>query len=84
MSDETIRSMWSFVFPFCNVQNYHGNLGFLSGNIIDKLWNLVKPFAGHISEMVGPIYVKQYEVHWFWYWVNYVTLTFDLNIDLVV
>ena len=29
-------NMWSCVFPFCNVQNYHGNLGFLSWNIIEK------------------------------------------------
>ena len=36
MCEETVRNMWSCVFPFCNVQNYHGNLGFLSWNIIKK------------------------------------------------
>ena len=26
--EETMRNMWSCVYPFCNIQNYHGNLKF--------------------------------------------------------
>ena len=39
---------------------------------------------GHISGMVGPIDVKRKGGAWVGYWVNYVTLTFDLthNLDL--
>ena len=33
-----MRNMWSCEFPFCSVQNYHGNLGFLSWNIIERSW----------------------------------------------
>ena len=36
MCEETMCNMWSCVFPFYNVQNYHGNLGFLSWNIIEN------------------------------------------------
>ena len=36
MREETMCNMWSCVFPFHYVQNYHGNLGFLSWNIIEK------------------------------------------------
>ena len=36
MCEETMRNMWSCVFPFYNVHNCHGNLGFLSWNIIEK------------------------------------------------
>ena len=36
MREESMCNMWSCVFPFHNVQNYHGNLGFLSWNIIEK------------------------------------------------
>ena len=37
---------------------------------------------GHISGMVGPIDVKRKGGAWVGYWVNYVTLTFDLTHDL--
>ena len=37
---------------------------------------------GHISGMIGLIDVKRKEGASFGYWVNYVTLTFDLNYDL--
>ena len=36
MREESMCNMWSCVFPFHYVQNYHGNLGFLSWNIIEK------------------------------------------------
>ena len=36
MCEETMCNTWSCVFPFCNIQNYHGNLEFLSWNIIKK------------------------------------------------
>ena len=36
MCEETMCNMWSCVFPFCNVLNYHGNLGFSFWNIIEK------------------------------------------------
>ena len=41
----------------------------------------VKHFIGHISGMVGPIDVKEKGGASVGYWVNYVTLTFDLNHD---
>ena len=46
----------------------------------------VKHCIGHISGMVSPIDVKQKEGASVGYWVNYVTLTFDLthDLDLVV
>ena len=34
--EEIMRDMWSCVFPFCDIQNYHGNLGFLSWSVIEK------------------------------------------------
>ena len=36
MCEKTMCNMWSCVFPFCSVQNYHGNLEFSSWNIIKK------------------------------------------------
>ena len=46
----------------------------------------VKHSIGHISGMVGPIDVKRKGGASVGYWVNYVTLTFDLthDLDLVV
>ena len=46
----------------------------------------VKHCIGHISEMVGPIDVKRKGDASVGYWVNYVTLIFDLtnDLDLVV
>ena len=46
----------------------------------------VKHFSGHISRMAGPIDVKRKGEASVGYWVNYVTLTFDLthDLDLVV
>ena len=41
----------------------------------------VKHFIGHISGMVGPIDLKQKGGALIGYWVNYVTLTFDLTHD---
>ena len=34
-------NMWYCVFPFPDVQNYHGNLGFLSWDIIEKSLNFL-------------------------------------------
>ena len=42
----------------------------------------VKHYFGHISGMVGPIDVKQKGSASVGYWVQYVTLTFDLTHDL--
>ena len=42
----------------------------------------VKHYFGHISGMLGPIDVKRKESALVWYWVQYVTLTFDLTHDL--
>ena len=42
----------------------------------------VKHSIGHISGMVGPIDVKRKGGALGGYWVNYVTLTFDLTHDL--
>ena len=42
----------------------------------------VKRHFGHISGMVGPIYVKRKESASVGYWVQYVALTFDLTHDL--
>ena len=42
----------------------------------------VKHYFGHISGMVGPIDVKQKGSASVWYWVEYVTSTFDLTHDL--
>ena len=42
----------------------------------------VKHSIGYISGMVGPIDVKQKGGASVGYWVNYVTLTFDLTHDL--
>ena len=42
----------------------------------------VKHFIGHISGMVGPIDVKQKRGASVGYWVNQMTLTFDLTLDL--
>ena len=44
----------------------------------------VKHYFGHISGMIGPIYVKWKGSASVGYWVQYVTLTFDLthNFDL--
>ena len=58
-------------------------------NFLRKIWMCffkVKHAIGHISGMVGPIDVKRKESAWVGYWVNYVTLTFDLthDLDLVV
>ena len=39
----------------------------------------VKHSIGHISGMVGPIDVKRKGSASVWYWVQYVTLTFDLT-----
>ena len=44
----------------------------------------VKHSIGHISGMVGPIDVKRKGGASVGYWVNYVTLTFDLTHDLDV
>ena len=40
--EETMRNMWSSVFPFCNIQNNHGNLKFLLWNIIEKSLKIFK------------------------------------------
>ena len=42
----------------------------------------VKHYFGHISGMVGPIDMKRKGSASFGYWVQYVTLTFDLTCDL--
>ena len=42
----------------------------------------VKHYFGHISGMVGPIDVKRKGSALVCYWVQYVTLTFDLTHDL--
>ena len=42
----------------------------------------VKHYFGHISGMVGPIDVKRKEIASVRYWIQYVTLTFDLTHDL--
>ena len=42
----------------------------------------VKHYFGYISGMVGPVDVKQKERALIGYWVQYVTLTFDLTRDL--
>ena len=47
MCEKTMYNMWSCVFPFCNVYNWHGNLGFLSWNIIEKS---LKFFKACLSE----------------------------------
>ena len=44
----------------------------------------VKHYFGHISGMVGPIDVKRKGCALIGYWVQYVTLTFDLPHDLVL
>ena len=43
---------------------------------------LLKHFIGHISGMVGPIDMERKGGASIEYWVNYVTLTFDLTHDL--
>ena len=42
----------------------------------------VKHYFGHISGMVGPIHVKRKGSELVGYWVQYVTLSFDLTHDL--
>ena len=42
----------------------------------------VRHFIGHISGIVGPIDVKRKGEELVGYWVNYVTLTFDLTHDI--
>ena len=42
----------------------------------------IKHYFGHISGMVGPINVKRWGSASVGYWVQYVTLTFDLTHDL--
>ena len=42
----------------------------------------VKHSIGHISGMIGPIDVKRKRGASIGYWINYVTLTFDLTHDL--
>ena len=44
----------------------------------------VKHYFGHILEMVGPVDVKGKGSASVGYWVQYVTLTFDLTHDLVL
>ena len=44
----------------------------------------VKHCIGHISGMVGPIYVKRKGGALVGYWVNYVTLTYDITYDLAL
>ena len=54
-------------------------------NFLRKFWMCffkVKQSIGHISGMVGPIDVKRKGGTSVGYWVNYVTLTFDLTHDL--
>ena len=54
-------------------------------NFLRKFWMWffkVKQSIGHISGMVGPIDVKRKGGTLVGYWVNYVTLTFDLTHDL--
>ena len=46
------------VFPFCNFQNYHGNLGFLSWNTIVVIF-----FRGCVSEMVVLSYSVIYYIY---------------------
>ena len=46
-------NMWSCVFPFCDVQNYHENLGFLSLSSMEKSLKcfeacLLEPCSGRI------------------------------------
>ena len=57
--EETIRNM-SCVFPFCKIENYHGNLGFLFWNISEKsvkFWRLVcgNPVNLRISQRILPL-----------------------------
>ena len=58
--------------PFCQI--------FLE--ILDCVFFKVKHSFGHISGMIGSIDVKQTRGTSIGYWVNYVTLTFDLTRDL--
>ena len=54
-------------------------------NFRQKFWMCffkVKHLFGHISGMVGPIDVKRKGGASVGYWVNYVTLTFDLTHDI--
>ena len=54
-------------------------------NFLWKFWMCffkVKHYFGHISGMVGPIDVKRKGSALVGYWVQYVTLTFDLTHDL--
>ena len=56
-----------------------------TANFLLKFWMCffkVKHYFGHISGMVGPIDVKRKGSALVGYWVQYVTLTFDLTRDL--
>ena len=44
----------------------------------------VKHYFGHFSRMVGPINVKRKGSALVWYWVQYVTLTFDLTHEIAL
>ena len=40
---EAMRNMWSCDFPFCDVQNYHGNLGIF---VLKYHWMIIEIFRG--------------------------------------
>ena len=58
-----ICNMWSCAFPFYNVKNYHGNLGFLSWNIIERSLNFFRLVCPNpvIRSICVPIVSKEYK-----------------------
>ena len=69
-------SPWSCLSPDEISEEFGRKLFFFK---LSDVFSKIKHSFGHISEMVGPIDVKRKGGALVGYWVNYVTLTFDLT-----
>ena len=53
---EAMRNMWSCDFPFCDVQNYHGNLGIF---VLKYHWIIIEIlrglFVGTLTDYSSPV-----------------------------
>ena len=76
-------SLWSCLLPYYILEEYCMNFVFCQFFFENfGCFFKVKHSIGYISGMVGPIDVKRKGGASVGYWVNYVTLTFDLTHDL--
>ena len=55
---EAMRNMCSCDFPFCDVQNYHGNFGIF---VLKYHWIIIEIFRGLF---VGTLYDPKVSTHW--------------------